>query len=75
MGDALKGVWLTGYAEDPYRLVQLGKMGKNIEVLAVDLLPDGKDLFIVVADANGNLHVLQYDPERMLLLPPFVSLC
>ncbi|KAG9247800.1 CPSF A subunit region-domain-containing protein [Calycina marina] len=64
MSDAMKGVWLTGYAEDPYRMIQLGKSAKNMEVVVADLLPDGKDLFIVVADADGNLHVLQYDPEH-----------
>lgn len=64
MSDAMKGVWLTGYAEDPYRMIQFGKSAKNMEVITADLLPDGKDLFIVVADAEGNIHILQYDPER-----------
>ena len=64
MSDAMKGVWLTGYAEDPYRMIQFGKSAKNFEVITADLLPDGKELFIVVADAEGNMHILQYDPER-----------
>lgn len=34
-----------------------------LEVLAADFLPDGNKLFILVADSDCNLHVLQYDPE------------
>jgi len=64
MSDAMKGVWLTGYAEDPYRMIQFGKSAKNMEVITADLLPDGKELFIVVSDAEGNMHIMQYDPER-----------
>ena len=69
MSDAMKGVWLTGYAEDPYRMIQFGKSAKNMEVITADLLPDGKELFIVVADAEGNMHILQYDPERKFFDP------
>jgi len=32
--------------------------------VVADLLPDGKELHIIAADSNCNLHVLQYDPER-----------
>lgn len=34
-----------------------------LEVLAADFLPDNNKLFIVVADSDCNLYVLQYDPE------------
>lgn len=37
-----------------------------LEVLAADFLPDGNKLFIVVADSDCNLYVLQYDPEGEL---------
>jgi cleavage and polyadenylation specificity factor subunit 1 len=33
-------------------------------VTAADFLPDGKHLFIISADGDGALHVLQYDPEH-----------
>lgn len=68
MADALKGVWFAGYTEEPYKMLLFGKSASKMEVLCADLLPDGKDLFIVAADANGNLHIMQYDPERMLYL-------
>ncbi|KAK6612511.1 cpsf a subunit region [Botrytis cinerea] len=64
MADALKGVWFAGYTEEPYRMLLFGKSAAKMEVLCADLLPDGKDLFIVAADANGNLHIMQYDPEH-----------
>lgn len=64
MGDTIKGAWLAGYTEEPYRMILFGKSATNLEVVAADLLPDGEDLFIVVADAECNLHVMQYDPER-----------
>jgi cleavage and polyadenylation specificity factor subunit 1 len=44
----------------------------RMEVIAAEFLPHGKHLFILVADAESNLHVLQYDPERKSL--PFILL-
>jgi cleavage and polyadenylation specificity factor subunit 1 len=43
-----------------------GKGRARMEVVAAEFLPYGKHLFILVADAESNLHVLQYDPERKL---------
>ncbi|KAL8729979.1 MAG: hypothetical protein Q9181_004825 [Wetmoreana brouardii] len=64
MGDAIKGVWFTGYYEDPYQLRLFGKSSDHIEVLAADFLPDGKQLYLVVADTDSNVHILQFDPEH-----------
>ncbi|KAL8931936.1 MAG: hypothetical protein Q9216_007019, partial [Gyalolechia sp. 2 TL-2023] len=63
MGDAVKGVWLAGYYEDPYALRLFSKSSSHIEVLAADFLPDGKQLYLVIADADSNLQILQFDPE------------
>jgi cleavage and polyadenylation specificity factor subunit 1 len=38
-----------------------------MEVVAADFLPHGKQLYIMVADASGNILVLQFDPERKKL--------
>lgn len=62
--DIIKGVWFAGYNEEPYKMMLFGKSGNNMEVITTELLPDGKELYIVVADADGNLHILQYDPEH-----------
>jgi cleavage and polyadenylation specificity factor subunit 1 len=70
MTDAVKGVWFTGYTEEPYKMLLFGKSAKSIEVVTSEFLPDGKDLYIVVADSDCNLHILQYDPERMSSNPP-----
>ena len=40
-----------------------GKDLDELEVVTADFLPDGKKLYILVADSDCNLHVLQYDPE------------
>lgn len=51
--------------EEPYQLRLLGKSPHHIEVVAADFLPDGKQLYMVIADADCNIHILQFDPERM----------
>ena len=78
MGDAIKGVWFVGYTvsldpaevavlicskEDPYQLKLFGKSSENIEVVAAEFLPDAKQLYIVAIDADGCLHVLQFEPS------------
>lgn len=63
-GDVRKGVYFTGYMEEPYKMVLFGKSVSDLEVVGVEFLPDGKDLFIVAVDAEGDLHVLQFDPEH-----------
>ena len=75
--DAMKGVWLVGYAEEPYRMVQLGKQGGGMETVGCQLLPVGGELYVVVADADAGLHVLQFDPERKLTFsfPSFSRHC
>lgn len=69
MADAAKGVWFTGCTEEPYRMQLFGKSTTNLEVVTADFLPDGKNLYLVAADMNGEIHVFQYDPERKLLFP------
>lgn len=71
IGDAFKGVWFTGYTEEPYKMMLFGKSNTKLEVLNVDFLPDGKELFIIAADADANIHVLQFDPERKCSSRPF----
>jgi len=64
MSDAFKGVWFTGYTEEPYKMMLFGKSTSNLEVLNADFLPDGRELFIVASDVDGHIHILQFDPER-----------
>ncbi|KAF2498940.1 hypothetical protein BU16DRAFT_571198 [Lophium mytilinum] len=64
MGDAMKGLWFTGYTEEPYKMLHFGKSRSHMEVLAAEFLPHEKQLHIVIADADCNIHVLQFDPEH-----------
>ncbi|KAK4242676.1 CPSF A subunit region-domain-containing protein [Achaetomium macrosporum] len=64
MADAFKGVWFTGYTEEPYKMMLFGKSSTKLEVLNADFLPHGKELFIVASDADGHIHILQFDPEH-----------
>lgn len=49
--------------EEPYKMTLFGKDPEYMEVVAADFLPEGSKLYILVADSDCNLHVLQYDPE------------
>ena len=64
LGDAFSGLSLMGYSEEPYKMSLLGRDLENPEVLAGDFLPAPKELFIITSDADGQLRVLQYDPEN-----------
>ncbi|KAJ5491547.1 Protein c.t1.c1 [Penicillium diatomitis] len=63
LGDAVKGIWFAGYSEEPYKMSLFGKDPEYLEVVSAEFLPDGNKLYILVADSDCNLHVLQYDPE------------
>ena len=64
MADAFKGVWFAGYTEEPYTFKVLGKSNGVLPLLVADFLPDGDDLAIVAADADGDLQILEFNPER-----------
>ena len=64
LGDAWKGLWLGGFTEEPYKLTVLGKSRTHMEVIAADFLPFDDQLYILIMDADMDLHVLQYDPEN-----------
>ena len=69
MADAFKGVWFTGYTEEPYRMMLLGKSSSQLELVTADFLPHGGELDIVAMDADGDVHVFEFNPERK----PFLS--
>ncbi|RMY22713.1 hypothetical protein D0867_02531 [Hortaea werneckii] len=63
-GDAWKGLWFGGFVEEPYRLSHLAKTRTYMEIIAADFLPFDGQLFVVIVDAEMDLHVMQYDPEN-----------
>lgn len=64
LGDGFSGLWLTGYSEEPYKLQLLSRDIQDLEVQAASFLPDDKQLYIISVDSDGQLRVLQYDPEN-----------
>jgi cleavage and polyadenylation specificity factor subunit 1 len=49
--------------EEPYKLQLFGRDQLGLEVVAAEFLPNGKNLYIIAADGDGDLHVMQFDPE------------
>ena len=46
-------------------MMLFGRSKHQLECIATEFLPFDEQLHIVVADADMNLQVLQYDPESM----------
>ena len=63
-GDAWKGLWFGGFTQEPYKLSVLSKSRTHMEVIAAEFLPFDGQLYIMIMDANMDLHVLHYDPEN-----------
>ena len=63
LGDAFSGLWLMGYSEEPYKMQLLGRDLENPDCLAADFLPVGKELYIVSSNGDGQLRIMQYDPQ------------
>ncbi|KAH8725302.1 CPSF A subunit region-domain-containing protein [Phaeosphaeriaceae sp. PMI808] len=64
MGDTYKGVWFTGYTEEPYKMMLFGRSKHHLECIDAEFLPFEQQLHIIVADADMNLQVLQFDPDH-----------
>lgn len=64
IADVFKGLWFAGYTEEPYTFKVLGKTSGNVPMLTADFLPDGEDLSMVAIDAEGDMHILEFNPER-----------
>ena len=48
-------------------MIVLGKSASKMEVMAAEFLPHEKQLYMLAADADKNLNVLQYDPESKFM--------
>lgn len=66
LGDSLKSVWLVGFDAEPFRMILLSKDMHGFDVSASDFLSKEEEIFIVVADNDKAIHVLQYNPEDPL---------
>ena len=63
LADATKGLWLTGFARDPYRMTLFGKSETEVPVVVADFMPLGDKLFTALVDDDGNLFIHEYNPE------------
>lgn len=63
LGDSLKSVWLAGFDAEPFRMIMLGKDLQKLDISCADFIVRDEDIFILIADLQNVLHVLQYDPE------------
>lgn len=50
--------------EEPYKMTVFGKSRSRMEVVAAEFMPHERQLYILIADADCNVHVLEYNPER-----------
>lgn len=66
LGDSLKSVWLAGFDAEPFRMIMLGKDLQGFDVSSADFVVKDEEIYLVVADNNRRLHVLQYNPEDPL---------
>ncbi|GMG36654.1 unnamed protein product [Ambrosiozyma monospora] len=62
IGDSYQSVSLHGFDAEPYRMLSLGKDVKDVPVSACDFICFDGQLFVLIADEDSILHLLQYDP-------------
>ncbi|CAN6627777.1 protein Cft1p [Trichomonascus vanleenenianus] len=63
LGDALRSVWLAGFGQEPYRMATMGKDMRDVEISSADFSINNGRLSLIVADTQGKLQLLEYDPE------------
>lgn len=63
LGDSLKSVWLIGFDAEPFRMIMLGKDLQKVDVSCGDFIVRDEEIYILIADYEGNLHLVKYDPD------------
>lgn len=63
LGDSLKSVWLVGFDAEPFRMIMLGKDLQSIDVSSADFIVKDREIYLLIADNNNVLHLIQYDPD------------
>ncbi|EFP85411.2 uncharacterized protein PGTG_11767 [Puccinia graminis f. sp. tritici CRL 75-36-700-3] len=65
LGDAVKGITLVAFQEEPYKLIELGHTYVDLKCSTIDFLViDGK-LAIVATDLNGVIRIFEYNPTNI----------
>ena len=64
VGDSMQGLQFIGFDAEPYRMIPLGKSVAKFEVLSLEFLPNGGELYFVSSDRNDIVHVFKYAPDE-----------
>jgi len=65
LGDAVKGITLVAFQEEPYKLVELGHTYVDLKCSTVDFLVIDAKLAIVATDLNGVIRIFEYNPTNI----------
>ncbi|KAG0140711.1 hypothetical protein CROQUDRAFT_664844 [Cronartium quercuum f. sp. fusiforme G11] len=65
LGDAVKGITLVAFQEEPYKLVELGHTYIDLKCSTVDLLVMENKLAIVATDLEGTIRIFEYCPTNI----------
>ncbi|KAA8916192.1 hypothetical protein TRICI_001683 [Trichomonascus ciferrii] len=63
LSDAVKSVWLVGFAQEPYRMNVVSKDLSDIGVTCSEFAVHGKSLYVLSSDTERKIHLLQYEPD------------
>ncbi|KAK6464253.1 CPSF A subunit region-domain-containing protein [Scheffersomyces coipomensis] len=63
LGDSIRSIWLVGFDAEPFRMIMLGKDLQTLDVNCADFISKDEEIYILIADNNNILHLVQYDPE------------
>ncbi|BFZ55938.1 mRNA cleavage and polyadenylation factor subunit [Savitreella phatthalungensis] len=62
--DVMQGMTLVGFAEDPYKVTMFGRQMDPMECMDAEFMVNGRSLYLVASDRQGNIKVYTYDPEH-----------
>ncbi|KAI7953963.1 hypothetical protein MJO28_006510 [Puccinia striiformis f. sp. tritici] len=65
LGDAVKGITLVAFQEEPYKLIELGHTYVDLKCSTVDFLVIDAKLAIVATDLNGIIRIFEYNPTNI----------
>ncbi|RLV96208.1 Protein CFT1 [Spathaspora sp. JA1] len=63
LGDPLKSCWLVGFDAEPFRMIILGKDLHHLNVSCGDFITKDEEIYVLIADNNNILHLIQYNPD------------
>ncbi|KAI8451017.1 CPSF A subunit region-domain-containing protein [Phakopsora pachyrhizi] len=65
LGDAVKGVTLVAFQEEPYKLIELGHTYTEYQCSTVDFIVIDAKLAIVTTDLDGVIRIFEYNPKNV----------